>query len=66
MQSVFNIKFDNHRGMVNKKREWRNEAPSFTECSFKPDNLRSFNKDVEIPQTKRSSSGRYIKLIIGV
>ena len=39
----FYIKFDNHRGMVNKKREWRNEAPSLTECSFKPDNFRSFN-----------------------
>ena len=55
----FNIKIDNHIGVVSKKREWRNEAPSFTECSFKPDNLRSFNKDVEISQTKRSSSVRY-------
>ena len=35
-----NIEFNNHRGVVNKKREWRKEALSFSECSYKMDNFR--------------------------
>ena len=27
-----NIEFNNHRGVVNKKREWRKEALRFSEC----------------------------------
>ena len=32
---------------------------SFSECSFKPDNFRLFNKEVETPRKKRRGSVRY-------
>ena len=47
------------------KRGHKQEEPevhgdnSFSECSFKPDNFRLFNKEAEIPRKKRRGSVRY-------